>query len=119
MKKLRELKNVEILYDTNYHDGSLRGLCRYKGRIYWFDILNMGDFEATRKWKVFKIIPWQLTYELYWHSLFCTNVAQHTNFEKNLINKRFKLDEDFYEKRKREFKEIDYNKNKVIGWFKK
>jgi hypothetical protein len=60
--------------------------------------------------------------------MFSTNVATHTDFDKGLVNERFKIKEhkwfkfwklpNFYKKQKLEHKKIDYSKNKIIGEFK-
>jgi hypothetical protein len=123
---MKKLKNVKLLYSTNYWDGPICGLCEYKEKYYYFNTSKDDEWDEInegwmpREYYAYEILPWQLTYELYWHSLFITNVkgAKGKNaFEEGMKDERFKMEEDFYEKRKREYKNIDYLKNKVMGTF--
>jgi len=131
---MKKLENIKILFHSNYWDGPICGICEYENRMYHYNMIEEGgwfiedgeeyDEDAEDTWTpriyvVKEIEPWQLTYELYWHSIFSTNVASYTDFDKSLINERFKMKNDFYKKRKKEYKEIDYTKNKVIGQFER
>lgn len=122
---MKEIENVKMLYYSDYWDGPLTGLCEYENKYYWYDNTIDDEYdEENEEWKprvynLKEIEPWQLSYELYWHSLFVTNVAAYTEFDKQLINDRFIIDINFYKKKKKEYKKIDYSKNKIIGTFKK
>jgi hypothetical protein len=138
---MKELENVKILFYYNYWDGPLNGICEYENKMYWYDTvddISVGDEDSDdwtwyRLYNVKEIEPWQLSYELYWHSIFCTNVATHTEFDKKLVNDRFLIKKTFrlfkhkrdkwinpfyYNKREKEYKKIDYSKNQIIGTFK-
>ena len=112
---MKKLKNVKILYYSDYWDGPLWGMCSYDNMLCWYNVINSNS--EIRKFKVIEMYPWQISYELYWHSLFVNNVNIQTDFDKELVNYRFKLIEDFYSMKKREYDNIDYSKNKIIGWF--
>lgn len=112
---MKKLKNVEILYYSDYWDGPLWGMCAYENNLYRYNVID--STSKIRKFKVREMEFWQITYELYWHSLFVTNVKDYTKFDKKLINERFEVIEDFYSMQKREYQPIDYSKNKIIGWF--
>ena len=123
---MNKLENVKLLYSNNYWDGPISGLCEYEGIYYYFNQSKEDMWDEVkeewlpREYKVYEILPWQLAYELYWHSLFITNVKNarcDSTFEKKLKNDIFKIKEDYYKKRKKEYKEINYSKNKVIGIF--
>jgi hypothetical protein len=119
----KKLNNVKLLLYSDYYDGALKGLCEYENKIYRFETEKLGgwiedDICEDRIYIMLDLEPWQLTYELYWHSLFVTNAASYTEFDKQLVNERFKIDCDFYEKQKKEYKKIDYTNNKIIGYFK-
>ncbi len=122
---MKELEKVKILFHSDVWDGPLEGLCEYESKIYRYETLEMGEWiEKDDEWSpriynMIEIEPWQLAYELYWHSLFCTNIASYTEYDKMLINPRFEIkNKDFYKKQKNEYKEIDYSKNTIIGIFK-
>lgn len=146
----KELKNVELLTYSNWWDGPLCGLALYKKEYYHYSILDEGLCRKaeegeeiifynednvpftydTRTWKLYKIEPWQLAYELFWHAVFSTNVATYTDFDKKLVNERFKINKrktifrnpfkysppSFYDMQKKDHKEIDYSNNECIGW---
>jgi len=138
-----KLKGIKIVCYSDYWDGPLTGICEYRRRFYWFDVKEFGGWcgppdehndcsYVNREWFVKEIEAWQLAYELYWHCLFETNCGQYqTNFtQTEFVNERYILPEikskeysfldhgaNFYKKRKDEYKEIDYSKNKIIGWF--
>lgn len=148
MKK--ELKNVELLTYSNWWDGPLCGLALYKKEYYYYNIIEYADptkadegdevlfydennipwKHVDRTWKLYKIEPWQLAYELFWHAVFSTNVVTYTNFDKKLVNERFKINKQktifknpfkyslpsFYDMQKKNHKEIDYSQNECIGW---
>lgn len=120
---MKKLRNVKILFHIDYWDGPLRGICEYKNKYYWYDILDDYEYNSEkekfspRTYVIKEIEPWQISYELYWHSIFSTNVGTYTDFDKKLVNDRFKIEENFYEKRKREYIKIDYSDNKIIGVF--
>ena len=122
---MMELNNVKILFYSGYWDGPLNGLCEYENKIYRFDVSEMEEWiETEEEWssRIYKLIdiePWQLSYELYWHSLFCTNIAAYKEFDKKLVDSRFEIkNKDFYKKQKNEYKKIDYSNNTIIGTFK-
>lgn len=122
---MKELLNVKILYYSNYWDGPLTGLCEYENKIYRYDVLDEGDYnEEKDEWnpRIYNVIEielWQLAYELYWHSLFCSNISTYSKYNENMSNSRFELkDKDFYKKQKEEYKKIDYSNNVIIGIFK-
>jgi hypothetical protein len=122
---MKELENVKILFYNDYWDGPIDGLCEYENKIYRYKMIDNGlyneeiDNWSPRIYNVIEIEPWQLAYELYWHSLFCTNIVAYTEFDKMLINPRFEIkNKDFYKKQKNEYKEIDYSNNAIIGIFK-
>lgn len=121
---MEKLKGVKILFYSNYWDGPLTGLCEYENKIYRYDVLDEGDWDEEndewlpRVYNVFEIEPWQLTYELYWHSLFCSNIATHTEYDKKLVSPLFNIkNNDFYKKQRKEYKKIDYSNNTIIGTF--
>lgn len=123
---MKELENVKILFYSNYWDGPWTGLCEYENKIYRYDVLDEGDWNeekdewSPRIYNVFEIEPWQLAYELYWHSLFCSNITTHTEYDKKLVSPLFTIkNNDFYKKQKKEYKKIDYSNNNIIGIFKK
>lgn len=126
---MKELENVKILFYNDKWDGPLEGLCEYENKFYRYETLEMGgysgedefgeDIWSPRIYNVIEIEPWQLTYELYWHSLFSTNIATYTEYDKKLVNPVFEIkSKDFYKKQKKEYKKIDYSNNTVIGIFK-
>ena len=112
---MKKLKNVEILYYSDYWDGPLWGMCVYNNKLCWYNVIDSSS--KIRKFKVREMKSWQISYELYWHSLFVTNVKAYTKFDKECINERFELLENFYDKQRRVYKGIDYSKNKIIGYF--
>lgn len=149
----KELKNVILLTHSNWWDGPICGLALYKNEYFYYNMLDDGGYRRVkegdvisyyeendnnspwtyvdRTWRLRKIEPWQLTYELYWHALFCTNVAAYTEFDKKLVNERFKIKPriknifrnpfkysppSFYDLQKKEYKEINYSQNECIGW---
>lgn len=126
--KMNELEKVKFLYATNWWDGPICGLCEYNNKIYWYDMQEDSEYDekedtwTQRKYIAREIEPWQLTYELYWHSIFVSNVYRDSNcrskFEEGLKNERFYIKEDFYKKRKKEHQKIDYSNNEIIGTFK-
>ena len=123
---MKELENVKILYSSDYWDGPLNGLCEYENKYYWFGVNTDEEYdEKEDKWsprifQMYDIEPWQLTYELYWHSIFVTNVYKNTkckyNFDEQLKNDRFKIKENFYKKREKEYKKIDYYNNNKMNY---
>ena len=123
---MKELENVKMLFATNWWDGPLCGLCEYESKYYWFKIHQEEEYDDKKdEWSdrvhiAYEIEPWQLSYELYWHSIFVSNVYRNakcrTQFEEQMKNERFYMKEDFYKKRKKEYQEIDFSK--VIGTFK-
>jgi hypothetical protein len=125
---METIENVKLLFATNWWDGPLYGLCEYENKICYYKICEdeVWDEEkeewGKRGFKVYEMEPWQIAYELYWHSIFVSNVYRNAKcrfqFEEQLKNERFYMKEDFYKKRKREYKEIDYSNNNVIGTFK-
>jgi len=129
--KTTELNDVKLLTHQYYWDGPLEGLCEFENKFYRYGVLELGEYiededdEDKGEWtprvyNIREIEPWQLAYELYWHSLFCSNVkTRFTEFDERLKNERFKIDEDFYDKQKREYQKIDYSNNKIIGIFKR
>lgn len=129
---MKKLENVKILFYNDYWDGPICGICEYENKMYYYNTFEDDEYDEIseewlpRKYEMKEIKPWQLTYELYWHSLFVTNVASYTKFDKCLINERFKMKEkwfkslpSYYDKQKKERKKIDYSTNKVIGIFEK
>lgn len=123
---MKELEGVKILFYTDYWDGPLNGLCEYENNIYRYSVLDEGDYnEEKDEWNpriynVQEIEPWQLAYELYWHSLFCSNIAAYTKYDKKLVSPLFEIkNKDFYGKQKKEHKKIDYSNNTIIGIFKR
>ena len=125
---MKELENVKILFASGWWDGPRTGLCEYENTIYRFEVYIEEEYDekedewTKRIYQMKKIELWQLAYELYWHSIFVSNVYRNANcrfqFEENLKNERFYMKEDFYKKRKKEYQEIDYSKNEIIGTFK-
>ena len=125
---MKELENVKMLYGSGWWDGPLCGLCEYENKYYYFKVHQEEEYnEEKDEWtdrihKLIELESWQLTYELYWHSVFVSNVYRNskcrTQFEENLKNERFYMKDDFYKKRKKEYKEIDFSKNNVMGTFK-
>jgi hypothetical protein len=138
---MKELENVKILFYNNYWDGPMNGICEHENKMYWYDMIDdvsVGDEDFDnwtwyRLYNVKEIEPWQLAYELYWHSIFSTNVAAYTEFDKKLVNDRFFIKKTFrifknkrdkwikpeyYNKREKEYKKIDYSNNIIIGTFK-
>lgn len=141
---MKELENVKILTHSGYWDGPLDGLCEYQDKIYKYNVSEWeecividedeDEYEYTQRiYNICEIEPWQLAYELYWHALFCTNVKANSDFDEKLVNDRFKLKKsnkrrkkflkkldpnDYYGKREKEYQEIDYSDNKIIGTFK-
>lgn len=125
---MKELENVKFLTCTNWWDGPLKGLCEYENKTYWYNMLEEEEYDekedtwSSRVWVMKEIKPWQLTYELYWHSIFVSNVYRNAKcrfqYEDDLKNERFYMRDDFYKKRKKEYVEIDYNDNEIIGKFK-
>ena len=143
---MKELFNVEFLYESDRWDGPLCGLMRYEDKFYYFDVLEWGgtypmetdELVGTfgevnekvlfydednkpwkyvdRTWKLYELEPWQLAYELYWHAVFSTNVKAYTDFDKSLVNERFVIKKNFYNLQKKEHKKIDYSKNNCIGF---
>lgn len=137
LKKMNKLIDVELLYENDRWDGPLEGLCKYKGEFYHYIVDELGEWEQwddedddkciwkSRTWKIYEIEPWQLAYELYWHAIFCNNVAAYYPFDFALQNERFKYNLknkgifrkfNFWKKQRKEYKKIDYSKNKCIGW---
>lgn len=125
---MKELENVKIIYASGWWDGPRSGLCEYENKFYWFGVHQEEEYDeekdewGDRIYKAYEIEPWQLSYELYWHSIFVSNVYRNSKcrfeFEEKLKNERFHMKEDFYKKRKKEYKDIDYINNKIIGTFK-
>lgn len=125
---MKELENVKILYASGWWDGPLCGLCEYENKYYWFNVHEEEEWDeekeewGNRIFKAYEIEPWHLAYELYWHSIFVSNVYRNAKcrfeFEENMKNERFYMKQDFYKKRKKEWKDIDYSNNNVIGTFK-
>jgi hypothetical protein len=125
---MKKLENVKFLFSSNWWDGPLIGLCEYENKYYWFQTYQDIEYDEEkdewidRIYKAYEIEPWQLSYELYWHSIFVSNVYRNakcrTSFEEQLKNERFYMRRDFYKKRKKEYKEINYSNNNVIGTFK-
>lgn len=133
---MQELKNVKILCYFDACNGPLKGLCSYKEKIYLYSItddeykiidkireeyedgIDKFDegYEIPRKYNVVELEGWQLCYELYWKALFSTNVVTFTDFEKSLVNERFKR-KDYHEIREQEYQSINYSNNKIIGYF--
>jgi hypothetical protein len=125
---MEELKNVTLLFYSDYWDGPLCGLALYENQYYYYVFEEWGflikeaenddedDEWSPRTWKLYKLEPWQLTYELYWHALFCTNEATYTSFDRGSVNDRFKIKNKFYKKQKKEHEKIDYSQNECIGW---
>lgn len=129
---MQELENVKILTYNDYYDGPISGLCEYQNKWHWYiwnnyekyvqyqDDANLNvDMHSERIYSGYELLNYQLVYELYWHALFSTNIKYYTAFDKSLVNELFKLNEDFYEKQKREYIKMDYSQNKIIGWFEK
>lgn len=138
---MKKLENVKILFYNNYWDGPICGICEYENKMYYYDMIEEGgifveegeeydedgeDIWTPRIYEIKEIEPWQLTYELYWHSIFATNVGTNTEFDKGLVNERFKIKKSwfsslpsYYKKQKKERKDIDYSKNKIIGIFER
>ena len=81
---MKELDNVKLLFASNWWDGPLCGLCEYENKYYWFKIYKEEEYdEKTNTWtnrilKSYEIYPWQLSYELYWHSIFVSNVYRNS-----------------------------------------
>jgi hypothetical protein len=122
---MKELNGVKILFYDDYWDGPLKGLCEYENKFYRYDVLDEGGYnEEKDEWnpRIYNIIeiePWQLVYELYWHSLFCSNIATYSKYDEKLSNQIFEIEnKDFYGKQKKEYKKIDYSNNTIIGTFK-
>ncbi len=133
---MQELENVEILCYLDAYNGPLKGLCNYKGKIYLYSIPSdeyktidkiredyidgrdkfNEECWVSRKYNVIELEGWQLCYELYWKALFSTNVVTFTDFEKSLVNERFKK-KDYQKTWKKEYLPIDYGSNKIIGYF--
>lgn len=113
---MKELENVKILFYSGYWDGPTNGICEYENKMYWYNIIDdisVGDEDSDD-------FTWYRTYNVY------------TEFDKKLVNERFKIpkklffkrtwnkfiDTTYYKKRKKEHQQIDYSKNKIIGTFK-
>jgi hypothetical protein len=124
---METLENVKILFCTNYWDGPICGLCRYENKFYHFNVYQDEEWDeekeewTSRIYKAYEIDPWQLSYEFYWHSIFVSNVYRNAKcryaFEEKMKNERFFMRKNFYKKRKKEYKEIDYSNNNIIGIF--
>lgn len=123
---MNKLENVKLLFCTNYWDGPIAGLCEHDGKYYRFAQLQDDEWDEVdeewlpRVYKAYEILPWQLSYELYWYSLFISNVKgarSRSDFEEGLKNERFIINENYYKKREKEYRQIDYTKNNVIGTF--
>ena len=125
---MKELENVKLLFSTNWWDGPLCGLCEYENKYYWFEVYQDEEYDEEKEewgdriYKAYEIEPWQLSYELYWCSIFVSNVYRNANcrtsFGEQLKNERFYIKKDFYKKSKKEYRKINYNNNNVIGIFK-
>ena len=119
---MEELKNVKILFATNYYDGFLDCFCEYENKIYRFEHFDENGWcnYESRKYHLIELELWQMVYEFYWHCILIANVKSYfkcLDSEYSMVNERFIIEENFYKKREKEYKEIDYSKNKIIGWF--
>lgn len=101
-----EASDVHILWNDDYYDGPLSGLMEYRDQKYYFNIVadNADDY---RKFNVYHLTKAEIEYEIEWHELF-EKLVHHGS--KDTFN-------EFYERRKKEYKKPYLTEDKVIGYF--
>ncbi len=105
---LNEIDGSEInfLWNMDYYDGPLRSIIEYRGQRYYTSIVgdNADDY---RKFNVYSITDAEMANEEKWHDF----------FESLVIKGDKDTFDDFYERRKKEYKKPDLTEDKVIGYF--
>lgn len=124
-----------VLWHCDYYDGYLSGMLEHNNKRYWFycvdDILlphpldkdNEGEYINDRLFFVYQLTDEQYDHQMYWYELFKEHVGTHTTYfnRKGKIRKgSIKPHENhskFYNRAKKDRKDLDLSKNEVVGWF--
>ncbi len=127
--ELKLFEGVKILYYGDYWDGPVAGLCVYEGVYYYYfmskeeELLNENsddenDIWSDRDFYIYELTFRELANELYWHSLFCTNVKAYSDADSMLVFDYLNTNENFWDKMKQENTEkFDYKSKTPIGYF--
>lgn len=119
----RQLREIRLLWHSDYWDGPLSGLLLLDGRKYWFQIAEE-DFEPTltnRHFLIIELTDKQLAEEEKWHRLFQEKVGTHTDYDE-VGNRDLggvlprKTRSEFYDAF-RQWQQPNYLENQIIGWF--
>ncbi|KKL11819.1 hypothetical protein LCGC14_2541960 [marine sediment metagenome] len=136
----QELKEDELkwLWEDDYYDGPLSGMMEIKatGQKVWAFLIDECDWVeqygpgpddcdrmVVRIFALYELTPEQQTIEEYWHELFklCVGEAHsYTTAGKLISNTQHYTQASFdffYARRKKDYKELDLTKSKLIGWF--
>jgi|SRR5579859_979807 len=117
-----ETKEVRLLWHSSYWDGPVDGLLIYKGRKYWFEMLDDGEVPGdVRRFLIIELSPAELDEEERWHELFRAKVGMHCDYDEagkaRLGELRPKeMWSEFYAAYDRR-KPRQWSGNRVIAWF--
>lgn len=129
-KKL-EPKEIQLLWDDDYYDGPISGVCMVQGEKCYYRMFNFDEYVAFQdgriddftsfKYVIIALTKEQLVEEEKWHQLFREKVGLHTDY--NEFGERGsskirppELRDEFY-RRYKERAFPDYSKSPIIGWF--
>ncbi len=80
---LVEQPDLRMLWHNGYYDGPLSGMCKWDGKLYYFDVAYDDEEESEldyRKYNLYELTQEELEEELRTHRLFETNVGYHSNY---------------------------------------
>lgn len=120
-----QFDDIQLLWHSDFYDGMLSGMLKYKRRYYWCQAIAENDNRDDnnplwyRRFAVISLTQEQIKEERYWHKLFRKHVGTHTDYQNNKrvgkvhsIRDMSKFYTPFASRQER-----DFSSNEVIGYF--
>jgi len=99
--------DFKYLWDADWYDGPLSGVCLYKGREHWFHwIAESDNTSGYRIYVIVELTDKEIEYYHYWHNLFLKHVENKPVHEHSL----------YYKFAEAGFWEPEITFDKIIGW---
>lgn len=115
----------QMLWHSDYYDGPISGIARYKGQIVWFNCVEWehDNLFFMRRYALYELTQEQIDHEIEIHNRFRRQVGRHCDYCDDFWNPNdekisslqpiMNLFYEWFKKTPR----TDYTKNKVLGIF--
>lgn len=117
--------SVRLLWHSDYYDGPLSGMCRYRGEDLWFRMFDENQRHGGwhRRFDLVRLTADELADERRWHDLFRRCVGHHCDYDEKgrravgMVHPSA-MHAEFYDAARNRASR-DYKNNPIVGWFQR